>query len=135
MLEHFNQLSVEAKFIAVIFVIAIVIVILKKVFFNFYNKSVVKLEKYLVPIIDEAVIRSAKYLNSISGQEKMDLAVKYVQEKSKTLPWYLQFIFINFDKKHLVDSIERAYQVYKQNMNSKVPDEIIDIKGNETKKK
>lgn len=107
----------------------------KKLFAKLYGKTVAKIEKWLVPVIDEAIKKSAEYLNSKTGQEKMDLAVKFVQDKSVEMPWYLKIFFTHFDKSWLVDTIERAYQIYKVNMDSQLTDTDIDIKGNEVKKK
>lgn len=112
-----------------------VLVLFKRVFAKLYSKTVAKIEKWLVPVIDEAIKKSAEYLNSKTGQEKMDLAVSFVQNKSKEMPWYLQIIFNRFDKAWLVDTIEKAYQIYKINMDSKLTEEDIDVKGNEVKKK
>ena len=126
--------SNELFMLSIIFLMAI-LVLLKKFFSNFYNKIIGKVENFIKPIADEAVKNSAKYLNSASGQAKMDAAVAFVKEKGKAYPWYIRIFLSKFNKKWLVDRIEDAYQLYKKTMNSNISNEELDIKGNETEVK
>lgn len=132
----FLLLSNSEKLICVIIFLILLLVILKKYLSKFYNKILGRIEKYIIPLADQAVLYSAKYLNSETGQAKMDAAVLFVKEHSKSLPWYIKIFLSNFNKKWLVDKIEDCYQAYKSNMeNSTITDKDIDIKGNEVKTK
>ena len=128
----FLALESSEQFMITVILLILLLVLLKKYLSKFYNKILGKIEKYIIPLADQAVLYSAKYLNSETGQAKMDAAVKFVKEHSKTLPWYIKIFLSNFNKKWLVDRIEDCYQAYKLNMEgSTVTDKDIDIKGNE----
>ena len=129
----FLSLESSEQFMITVILLILLLVVLKKYLSKFYNKILGRIEKYIIPLADQAVLYSAKYLNSESGQAKMDAAVLFVKEHSRTLPWYIKIFLSNFNKKWLVDRIEDCYQAYKTNMeNSNITDKDIDIKGNET---
>lgn len=133
-MEFLSTLTFKEYAIITTLIVIILLVVFKKFFSKIYNKFLLKCEKFIKPIVDEAVIKSAEYLNSKTGQEKMDLAVKYVQEHTKNSPWFIKIFLTNFNKAWLVNIIEKAYQTYKFVLDSQISDESIDIKGNEVKK-
>lgn len=111
-------------------VIVLLVVVLIVVAVIFREKTAVK------AIIKEAIRYSAEYLNGKEGQEKMDAAVKYVQEHSNSLPFLARIFVERFvTKAKLVDMIEKIYQILKDSLKLEFPDELIDIKGNEDDKK
>lgn len=105
-LSIINNLDKGSIIIIVLVVILLIVLFIKKQ----YN------------IFIEAIRNSETALNSQKGQEKLDYAVKYVQDK---LPIILRLVMT---KKAIVNIIEYLLNKGLQYMGS---EEKIDIKGNE----
>lgn len=91
--------------------------------------------KALKQISEEGIRTSAKYLNSSSGQEKLENAVAHLRNKSKDLPWLARIIVEKFGTKEvLVTIIEWFYKLIKNKLKLELSKEEIDIVGNEIKK-
>ena len=91
--------------------------------------------KALKQISEEGIRTSAKYLNSSSGQEKLENAVAHLRNKSKDLPWLARIIVEKFGTKAvLVTIIEWFYKLIKNKLQLELSEEEIDVVGNEVKK-
>ena len=91
--------------------------------------------KALKQISEEGIRTSAKYLNSSSGQEKLENAVAHLRNKSKDLPWLARVIIEKFGTKAvLVTIIEWFYKLIKNKLQLELSEEEIDVVGNEVKK-
>lgn len=86
-------------------------------------------------VSEEGIRTSAKYLNSSSGQEKLENAVAHLRNKSKDLPWLARVIIEKFGTKAvLVTIIEWFYKLIKNKLQLELSEEEIDVVGNEVKK-
>ena len=109
------------------YLITLVILIIVAIFTKNY--------KALKQISEEGIRTSAKYLNSSSGQEKLENAVAHLRNKSKDLPWLARVIIEKFGTKAvLVTIIEWFYKLIKNKLKLELSEEEIDVVGNEVKK-
>lgn len=89
----------------------------------FYNRK-----KY-VQLFDNAVVMAETSFNHGDNAAKLEAAIRFVVQRTSTLPFFARFIIQTFiNKKRMVDIIEKSLQKFSEIFGS---GRKVDIKGNE----
>ncbi|KDE74793.1 hypothetical protein FUSO7_01110 [Fusobacterium necrophorum BFTR-2] len=85
--------------------------------------------KKYVQLFDNAVVMAETSFNHGDNAAKLEAAIRFVVERTSTLPFFARFIIRTFiNKKRMVDIIEKSLQKFSEIFGS---GRKVDIKGNE----